>query len=152
MGPPRLAKFLLWLNAAVWLGFGLGYTVAPDVFASLAGATISRPDSYRVMTDVGVMMVGIALWYVYCALEDSRTRHGLISALLICGGLVVGRLIGIAVSGSANGVSIMYAGLEALDSALLVLALRAQRYRRRPPIAEAEAAAAGRPPTNLGDQ
>lgn len=129
MSSQRFAKFLLWLNAAVWLGFGLGYAMAPDVFASLVGAAISRADSYRVMTDVGVMMVGISIWYGYCALDDSRTRHGLVSALLIGVGLAVGRVIGIAVTGSANGVAIGYGALEVLNAALLFFALRAHSAR-----------------------
>jgi hypothetical protein len=37
----RFKKFLLWLNAAVWLFFGLGYSVAPDFFASLVGVGIA---------------------------------------------------------------------------------------------------------------
>ena len=122
-----LKKSLLWLNAAVWLFFGLGYAVAPDFFASLAGVALSRGDSYRIMTDVGVMMVGIGVWYVYCATDDSRTHHGLVSASLICLGMLAGRLIGMAVSGSANTITILYAALETLDSALLLLALRTGR-------------------------
>lgn len=120
----RFEKSLLWLNAAVWLFFGLGYAVAPNYFASLAGAAVTRADSYRIMADVGVMMLGIGIWYVYCALDDSRTRHGLISAFLICVGMLVGRLIGMAASGGANGVVMLYAALETLDSALLLVALR----------------------------
>jgi hypothetical protein len=122
-----LKKSLLWLNAAVWLSFGLGYAVAPDFFASLVGVAMSRGDSYRIMTDVGVMMVGIGVWYVYCATDDSRTRQGLVSASLICLGMLAGRLIGMAVSGSVNTITILYAALEILDSALLLLALRTER-------------------------
>ncbi len=126
MGSQKFAKFLLWLNAAVWLGFGVGYAIAPDWFAALVGADITRADSYRVMTDVGVMMVGIAAWYAFCAFADARTDHGLISALLVCAGLVAGRLIGIAATGSANGVVVTYLVLETLDLALLALAVRAR--------------------------
>jgi hypothetical protein len=120
----KLKKALLWLNAAVWLTFGLGYAVAPSFFASLVGVEIGREDAYRIMTDIGVMMVGIAIWYGYCATDDARTRLGLISAFLICLGMVVGRLIGVAASGSANSIIMLYVVLEALDSALLFLALR----------------------------
>lgn len=129
MGSQKFATFLLWLNAAVWVAFGLGYTVAPSLFASLVGAVISPADSYRVMTDVGVMMVGISLWYGYCALDEVRTRLGLVSAFLIGAGLLVGRLIGIAVAGSASGIAIVYLALEALDAVLLFLALRAYSGR-----------------------
>jgi len=125
MGSQKVAKFLLWLNAAVWLGFGIGYTVVPDVLASLVGGSISRADGYLVLTDIGVMMVGIAVWYGYCAVDESRTRLGLVSALLICVGLLAGRLVAMALSGSANPLMIAYAVLEALDSVLLFLAVRA---------------------------
>ena len=125
MGSQKLARFLLWLNAAVWLGFGIGYTVVPGVLASMVGGSISRADGYLVLTNIGVMMVGIAVWYGYCAVGESRTRLGLVSALLICVGLLAGRLVGVAVSGSANGPMIAYAVLEALDSVLLFLAVRA---------------------------
>lgn len=130
MSSQKFAKVLLWLNAAVWLTFGVGYTVAPSAFAWLVGVTISRLDGVRVMTDVGVMMVGISLWYGYCALDDSRTRLGLVSAMLIGIGLCAGRLIGIAMTGSANPVSVGYAGLEALNAVLLVVAVRADARLR----------------------
>jgi hypothetical protein len=120
----RLKRFVLWLNAAVWFAFGLGYALAPDFFASLVGVGISRGDSYRIMADVGVMMVGIGVWYIYSAIDDSRMRLGLISAFLICLGMLVGRLVGVAVGGSANTITIVYLALETLDSVLLVLALR----------------------------
>ncbi len=131
MSSQKFAKFLLWLNAAVWLGFGVGYAIAPGGFATLVGAGLARADGYRVMTDVGVMMVGIASWYVFCALDDARTDHGLISALLICAGLVAGRLIAIAVTSSANGVVVVYLVLEVLDLVLLALAVRARVAARR---------------------
>jgi len=46
--------------------------------------------------------------------------------------MAVGRLIGVVVSGSANGVSIAYLGLEVLDATLLLLALYALRHRHHP--------------------
>lgn len=131
MGSRGFAQFLLWLNAAVWLGFGLGYTITPGGFAALVGAEVPLADGYRLMADVGVMMVGIAGWYVYCALDDARTDHGLISALMIAAGLLAGRLIGIAVTGSANGVVLIYVALEVLDVALLVVCVRARAGHRR---------------------
>lgn len=135
MGSRRFARFLLWLNAAVWLGFGLGYTIAPAQLAALAGAEVSSVDSYRIMTDVGVMMVGIAGWYLYCALDEARIDLGLISALMIAAGLLAGRLIGIAVTGSAPGVVLAYAGLEALDVALLAISVRTRAAQRRAVVA-----------------
>jgi hypothetical protein len=108
----------------VWLFFGLGYAIAPDFFASLVGAAVTKAGSYRIMADIGVMMLGIGIWYVYCALDDSRTCHGLVSAFLICAGMLIGRLLGMAASGSANSITILYVVLETLDSALLFLALR----------------------------
>ncbi len=130
MGSYRFAKFMLWLNTAVWLGFGLGYAIAPEAFAALVDADISRADSYRVMADVGVMMIGIGAWYIFCALDDARTDYGLISALLICVGMLIGRLVGIAAVGSANGVVLTYLILEALDAVLLASAVGSRRSLR----------------------
>lgn len=120
----KFKKFLLWLNTAVWLFFGGGYVVAPDFFASLVDAGITKTNGYKIMTDAGVMMVGIGIWYIYCVMDDSRIRYGLISALLICSGLLIGRLVGVAVTASANNITILYIFLESLDSTLLFLALR----------------------------
>jgi hypothetical protein len=120
----KFKKFLIWLNSVVWLFFGFGYAIAPNFFASLVDASITKADSYKIMTDVGIMMVGIGIWYVYCVIDNSRIRHGLISAFLICFGMLVGRLIGTVVNGSANNITILYIILETLDSALLFLALR----------------------------
>lgn len=131
IGSQKFAKFLLWLNAGVWLGFGLGYTFMPGLLASLVGATIPAEDSLRVMTDVGVMMVGIAGWYIVSVLDDARIDSGLISAMLIGGGLLIGRLVGIVAVGSANGIVWTYLALEALDTVLLVFAVRARAVVRR---------------------
>lgn len=120
----RFSKLVLWLNAAVWLGFGLGYTIVPDAFAALVGVAISRHDSFLIMADVGMMMVGIGIWYIACALRDNWTRPGLVSALLICAGMLIGRIIGIAVAGSINNVIAVYVALELLDTALILAALR----------------------------
>ncbi len=120
----KFKKFLIWLNTAVWLFFGFGYAVAPEFFASLVDADITRTNGYKIMTDAGIMMVGIGIWYIYCVIDDSRIRYGLISALLICFGMLVGRLIGVAVTASANNITILYIFLETLDSALLFFALR----------------------------
>jgi hypothetical protein len=120
----KFKKFVIWLNSAVWLFFGFGFTIAPKFFASLVDADITKADGHKIMTDIGVMMIGIGIWYIYCVIDDSRIRHGLISAFLICFGMLVGRLIGIVVNGSANNINILYVILETLDSALLLLALR----------------------------
>ncbi len=57
----KFKKFLIWLNTAVWLFFGFGYADASDFFASLVNASITRADSYKIMTDMGIMMVGIGI-------------------------------------------------------------------------------------------
>jgi hypothetical protein len=119
----KFQKFLVWLNAVVWLFFGLGYVIVPSSFASLVGSDITRIQAYKIMSDVGFMMVGIGIWYVYCAIDNSRIRYGLISAFLICFGMLVGRLIGILVTGSANNFMALYLILETLDSILLFIAL-----------------------------
>ena len=120
----KFKKFLIWLNSAVWLFFGLGYTIAPDFFAALVDADISKTDGYKMMADIGIMMVGIGIWYIYCALDNARIRHGLISAFLICLGMLIGRLIGVAVNNYANNITLLYIILETFDSALLIFALR----------------------------
>ena len=90
----------------------------------MVDASITKADGYKIMTDIGVMMIGIGIWYFYCVIDDSRIRYGIISAFLICVGMLVGRLIGTVVNNYANNINILYIILEALDSVLLFLALR----------------------------
>ena len=127
----KYKNFLIWLNAAVWLFFGFGYAIAPDFFASLVDVDITRTSGYKIMADAGIMMVGIGFWYIYCVMDDSRIRYGLISALFICFGMLAGRVIGVAVTASANSVTLLYIFLETLDSVSLFLALRIKDEQAR---------------------
>ena len=73
---------------------------------------------------VGGMITTISVWYFYCAMNEARIDTGILSAFLILFGMFAGRLIGIVVSGSPNGVTIFYVIGEGITSLLLLIALK----------------------------
>jgi len=121
----RFRRSLLWLNVCIFLVFGLGYLVAPNYLGSFVDMQLSAPNALIDMRALyGGMLVGISIWYLYCAMDEARIHQGLLSAMFIASGLLSGRLIGVLVSGSPNGATIFYVLTEVLVVLLLAVALR----------------------------
>ncbi len=115
-------KIVLWANVLIFIFFGVGYLVAPVFFASLVDLNLSEPNSVNELMAIGGMMTAIAMWYLYCAIHQSRIDIGVLSAFIILFGLFAGRVLGVVVSGSPNTITIFYVIAEGVTSLLLAIA------------------------------
>jgi len=125
----KFPTLLLWINAALFLGFGAGFILAPDFFAlAITGAS---PGSASAQIDMratyGGMGLGIGLWFGHCARRNATVELGLVAARLILGATAAARLFGMFVDGAANPFMYLLLGAELLFVALLTLALRQAR-------------------------
>lgn len=118
-------KALLWLNAALFTAFGLGFIFAPAFFANLI--TGSTPGTPSAMIDMratyGGFGLGLALFYGWCA-QNRQVRLGLLASLLVMAAIAAGRVVGFVLDGSPNLFIWLLLAAETLFVALIFLALR----------------------------
>ena len=122
----RFPVVLMWLNAALFVVFGIGFIVAPALLSQLiTGAT---PGTTSALIDLratyGGMALGIGLFWGYCARRPGTLRIGLLSSLLVLVGIALGRLVGMIVDGSPNTFMFVLLAAELLFIGLVALALR----------------------------
>lgn len=120
-----MAKLILWLNAAVFAGFGLACILWPAEVAELTTGAV--PATTSALTDFravyGGMMLGIGLLLALTTRRTMATRVGLQAVVLILFCMAAARLIGILVDGSPNQYMLLYLvaelGMAALAAWLL---------------------------------
>lgn len=102
---------LVFANGILFIGFGLGFMIAPACFSALfTGAQLTTASAIiDVRATYGGMALGLGIWLVVCARQDIRL--GLIGAFAVLTSIVLTRLVGIVLDGGANGF--MYAFLAA---------------------------------------
>ncbi len=97
------AKILLWINAILFVLFGIGFIFAPSPLAQWI--TGSTPSTTSGMIDLratyGGLALGIGIFWALCASNGSE-RNGLLSAILVLSAVVIGRITGILLDGNPN--------------------------------------------------
>ena len=100
----RIGKTLLWINCCLFVGFGLGFVLAPTVLATLV--TGSAPATPSAITDMratyGGMALGLAYIFRLCAGREEYVRLGLRGILAVMVALAAARLLGIVLDGAPN--------------------------------------------------
>jgi hypothetical protein len=122
----KLARLLLWANAACFLIFGASFLIAPAAMAHLlTGATPASPITLiDIRATYGGMALGIGIFFAFCARRLPTVRIGLVASLLVASGIVFGRLAGIVVDGSPNAAMIALLAGDSLFIVLFAIALR----------------------------
>jgi hypothetical protein len=120
-----LSRLLLWFSAVVFGAIGVYFLAAPDQAAAAIGLSL---DNDTARTDVratyGGMVLGVAVFFGWAALEESRYEAGLWSMGLVYGGLALGRVLAIAQGQRPNPMIWAYLAIElvvTLASVLLLL-------------------------------
>lgn len=121
-----LARWVVWLNALVFLLFGLAASIAP---ASISLLTLdAAPASPAALIDTratyGGMMMAVGVALAMMARDRELIRMGLLSVIALMGLMALTRSIGIVVDGSATPMMWLYLAAEILSLALAVFALR----------------------------
>ena len=125
----RLAHAGLVLDALVFAGFGVAFTVAPEAILASVDVAIATPVAATELRAVyGGLQAGLAAFLGVCALRREWVLLGLLAGTLALGGLGLWRLAGMVADGTL-GSPVLWALLvpELLGAglnALLALALR----------------------------
>lgn len=97
------AKLLLWINAILFILFGMGFILAPSPLAQWI--TGSTPSTTSGMIDLratyGGLALGMGIFWALCASNGSE-RNGLLSAILVLSAVAIGRITGILLDGNPN--------------------------------------------------
>jgi len=122
----KFAKYLVWVNCALFVAFGLGFTFAPTVLASIV--TGSEPASPSAVIDMratyGGMALGLASLFWLCAKDPQTVYIGVRGVLGVMIFLSLSRLFGIIIDGSANTFMYLLLGAEVVMAILAAAALR----------------------------
>ena len=116
-----LTLTVLWFSAVVFALIGVYFLAMLQPAAASIGVVMSNG---RARTDVratyGGMVLGVALFFAWAAMEPARYEAGLWSILLVYGGLALGRLI--ALAGGEQLDRLMWSFL-AIELSIVILAL-----------------------------
>jgi hypothetical protein len=110
-------------------GAGLAFLVAPELlrFVDLAPGTAAARSDVRAV--YGGLELGVAALLGACAHRPEWLRFGLVAQALAFGGLVLGRLVSLALDGAPTPIAVALGLAEALGAILALLALRGLRPR-----------------------
>ena len=124
MSLPRLS---LRLAALAFAGFGVVLLVRPELMAML-GLELGRPAAVtEIRAFYGGLELGLALFFALASTRDAWLAPALFAQAASLGGIVLARLIGVAVDGGAEPLILLFAVLEGTGAVLALVALRGLR-------------------------
>ena len=120
-------KLLLWINAILFMLFGIGFVLAPSPLAQWI--TNSAPGTSSGMIDLratyGGLALGIGVFWAICASNGSE-RNGLLSTILVLSVVALGRIIGILLDGTPNTFILLLLTAEIIFAILNFMAYKNQ--------------------------
>jgi hypothetical protein len=123
----KLARLLLWLNALVFVVYGIGFVLAPEPLAIFV--TGSAPDSTSGLIDMratyGGLCLAVGLVFALLARDEATVRTGLIAVAIVMGGMAGTRTLGFVLDGDPNTLMVLYLATEILVVVLALWALLA---------------------------
>jgi hypothetical protein len=121
MNLPRLS---LRLAALAFAAFGVALLVRPTLLGEL-GIELGRPAAVtEIRAFYGGLELGLALFFGLASTRDAWLRPALFAQAASLGGLLLARLVGIAIDGSAETLILLFAATEAAGVLFAVAALR----------------------------
>src|SRR5688572_11143560 len=121
MNLPRLS---LRLAALAFAGFGVALLVRPELLGML-GVELARPAAVtEIRAFYGGLELGLALFFAVASTRDEWLRPALFAQAASLGGIVLARLFGFVIDGSAEPLMLLFAALEGAGALLGVIALR----------------------------
>lgn len=99
----KFSKFALWWAGLAFFGFGWAYLICPEFMVELSGMQVPTPVA---VTDARAMyggyQIGFGAFLLYCALRAQWIWPGLIATFWAFGGIVICRVLGFVLDGSAG--------------------------------------------------
>ena len=115
---------LLWLNAGVFLLYGIAFAIAPE--AASHWVTGSVPDTSSGLIDMrstyGGICIAVGIALAYAATSPALARFGLRLVALVMACMASTRLVGVVIDGTPNVVMWIYLGLEVTVLVLVLFA------------------------------
>lgn len=107
-------KVFIWLNAILFVLYGLAFMFAPQYLSMLI--TDAVPASSSALIDMratyGGISLGFGLLLAYATRKVQTLEFGTWGIILVVGGMAIGRLLGIILDGSPNTTMYVYLALE----------------------------------------
>ena len=121
-----LGKFILWLSAILFIGYGIACILNPALPAASAGLSIENGDGFAEMASMyGGLQTGFGIWCLLGALRPDLYRAVLTSLVLVVGLVATGRLYGSLVGeGELTAYTWGAMGYEYFTAILAFVALR----------------------------
>jgi hypothetical protein len=122
----RFAVILLWITAALFVGFGVGFVAAPRELAEfITGGAPSIPSARIDMrATYGGVALGMGLFFGLCAARPAWVRPGLVGSLLVVASIAGARVVGVVVDGAPNAFMLLLLSTEVIFVGLYTMALR----------------------------
>ena len=121
-----LPAILLWLNSAIFVGYGIAFSLAPEAMSTLV--TGAAPTTASGLIDMrstyGGMSIGLGILLGLAARSATSHPLGLRGVVAVMVGMASSRLLGLLVDGDANAAMYLYLALEISVAALAIWALR----------------------------
>src|SRR2546422_773211 len=122
----KFAVILLWVTAALFAGFGVGFVAAPEQLAKfITGSAPSIPTAVIDMrATYGGVAFGMGLFFGLCAARPRWVRPGLFGSLLVVASIAMARCVGLVVDRGPNAVMLLLLSTEVIFVGLYAVALR----------------------------
>ncbi|MEZ5567931.1 MAG: DUF4345 family protein [Halioglobus sp.] len=121
-----LGKFVLWVSALSFTGYGLACLLTPTIPADMTGLAVFSGDAYAELAAMyGGLQTGIGVYCALAALRAELYRPALLLLALAIGALALGRLM--AVLTGAGDVGFYTWGAMAYEFVTAILAAIALR-------------------------
>lgn len=111
-------KIILFLNSAVFLGFGIFFILMPAELLQLVGMQINQDGIIEARAMYAGLEIAIGMFLSICAKSPSFHSMGFLFSTLSFAGLFAFRLIGLLTYRSSNVVLWVLAALECFGMAL----------------------------------
>lgn len=123
----KLARSVLWIGCVLFIPFGLGFMLAPEWLAALI--TGAAPVTSSGLIDMRATYGGLALAIGVCLGVSARghfesAKFGLLLVVTVMIFLAAGRVIGMAIDGTANAFMYVLLMAELVFGSVALYALR----------------------------
>lgn len=120
----KFARVALILGALGLAAFGIALLIAPALLG-VVGIELPTPAARtEIRAFYGGLEIGLAIFLAAAARRDDWLRPALFAQAAVLGGIVIARLLGVLIDGSAEPMIFLFAAIEGAGAILGFVALR----------------------------
>ena len=114
----RFPRLTLAVAGVIYVAIGLAFLVNPQAMAEFVLLRPAGPSLVAIRAVDGGLELGLGVFFLVAGMRERWTRAGLGGVILGCGGLALGRGIGMLLEGRLTSVHAGFMGLELLGVAV----------------------------------